>query len=461
MTNTREFNNRVLVIDDNESIQGDFKRLLGAGPSGDTQLDELAALALGSEIERAPQPGRRYEVVSAFQGDVALRMVEEDKKRGLRFALAFVDMRMPPGCDGIETIEHLWEADPDLFCVICTAYSDHSWAEMVARLGETDRFLILKKPFDAVEIQQLAGALTTRWNLAQEAQLKNEELERLVDERTAVIAQQRDQLAENQELFQRDQKTAEIIFNNLMNRGDLGLPVFRLLHLAADTFSGDLVLALRRPAGGLVIMVGDFTGHGLAGAIGALPASGLFYRMTSEGCSIAELVPAINQRLVELLPTDMFLAACFVQIDADRTTVSVWNGGLPDALLCSGREHEITHRFTSTNLALGVLNSTSLDMAIETHSIERGDRLILSTDGVAETNDPAGEMFGMERLESIIAHALKDGDITKEVQDALIEFRGDAPRADDVTLLEYVNEPQPPRPPEKDAVIPRGNPVFS
>lgn len=441
MSSAKEFNDRVLVIDDNESIQIDFERILGLGPGDDSELDDLAALALGTAAERTPGASRSYELSFASQGDVALGMVEEAKKQGRSFAMAFVDMRMPPGWDGIETIEHLWEAEPELLCVICTAYSDHSWDEMVARLGDTDRFLILKKPFDAIEIQQLAGALTTRWNLGKEAHLKREELERLVEERTSLIAQQCDELAANQAYFKRDQETAEVIFSNLMNRGDLELPVFRLLHLPTETFSGDIVLAMRRPEGGVNIMVGDFTGHGLAGALGALPSSEIFYHMTEAGSSITEIIPAINQRLVELLPTEMFLAACFVEIDVGGKSVSVWNAGIPDVLLCGADGKGISHRFVSSHLSLGVVSTDTMDTAVETQTIERADRLILCTDGVAETSKLNGVMFGSDRLEAVIESALESGDIAKEIQSALAEFRGDAPLGDDVTLLEFINDP--------------------
>jgi len=86
--------------------------------------------------------------------------------------MAFVDIRMPPGLDGVETIERLWQEDPALQIVLCTAYSDYSWAEVLARLDVRDRLLILKKPFDAVEVYQLASTLTMKWEMTRQAALK-------------------------------------------------------------------------------------------------------------------------------------------------------------------------------------------------------------------------------------------------------------------------------------------------
>ncbi|MAD80979.1 MAG: hypothetical protein CMJ50_09085, partial [Planctomycetaceae bacterium] len=119
------------------------------------------------------------------------------------YALAFVDMRMPPGWDGLTTIEQLWKADPDLQVVICTAYSDNTWSDIREQLGDTDQLLILKKPFDNVEVCQLALALTEKWHLAQQARLKKRDLERMVDERT-------EQLREREEALRRKHKLEAI-----------------------------------------------------------------------------------------------------------------------------------------------------------------------------------------------------------------------------------------------------------
>ena len=182
---------RILLVDDNPSIHEDIKKILRS--SGDDHLATAEADLFG-DTPAASKAGSlsevNFEFQSALQGQQALAMLEEAVKNGQRFSMAFVDVRMPPGWNGIETIKRLWEVDPDLEVVICTAYSDYSWQEIVSELGCSDRFLILKKPFEAVEVRQLAMTLTTKASLrvAQANQLANLELaveERSIDLRIA------------------------------------------------------------------------------------------------------------------------------------------------------------------------------------------------------------------------------------------------------------------------------------
>ncbi len=189
-----EYNNRVLVVDDNESIHGDFQKILGMSGVSDDAMDDLESFMLGGRKETDEVDVQSFELSFALQGQLALEIVREAREAKRPIGLAFVDMRMPPGWDGIETIEKLWAIDDELLCVICTAYSDHSWDEMVRRLSNSDRLLILKKPFDVIEVKQLACSLTKRWNLARDAKLKRAELEHLVEERTQELERAKSEL---------------------------------------------------------------------------------------------------------------------------------------------------------------------------------------------------------------------------------------------------------------------------
>lgn len=179
-------NHRVLVIDDNPAIHDDFRKILSPGSPAVAALDaaELAMFGAGP----APGGGRPMEVESAFQGQEGLERVKQAQAEGRPYALAFLDVRMPPGWDGVETARRLWEVAPDLQIVLCTAYSDYSWGEMFQKLGRRDGLLILKKPFDAVEALQLTHALTEKWALHQQARRKLETLEQAVTERTAKLS---------------------------------------------------------------------------------------------------------------------------------------------------------------------------------------------------------------------------------------------------------------------------------
>src|SRR5258708_2035581 len=175
-------NRRVLIVDDNRAIHDDFRKILTTGGGGAKGLDEAEA-ALFSETTVKVRSAR-FELESAFQGQEGLALVQQAAKDKRPFAMAFIDVRMPPGWDGIETTVRIWEVDPDLQVVICTAYSDYSWDDMIAKVGVSDRLVILKKPFDNVEVLQLANALTEKWSLLQQSKLQFKDLERMVTLRT-------------------------------------------------------------------------------------------------------------------------------------------------------------------------------------------------------------------------------------------------------------------------------------
>jgi two-component system NtrC family sensor kinase len=179
-------NRRILLADDMPAIHADFRKILVPKVPGRADLGAVEAMLFGDE-PKAGTSEVEFELDSAYQGQEALAMVQASLAAGLPYALAFVDMRMPPGWDGVETIGRLWQADPRLQVVICTAYSDASWEEVLARLDARDRLLILKKPFDPIEVRQLASALTAKWEMTERATAQLTSLEAAVRERTREV----------------------------------------------------------------------------------------------------------------------------------------------------------------------------------------------------------------------------------------------------------------------------------
>ncbi len=177
-------NRRVLLVDDTPAIHEDYRKILRSPVS--TDLDEDEAALFGEPAVRTLPTG--FVLDSAFQGAEALAMVQASLLAKRPYALAFIDMRMPPGWDGVETIERLWQVDENLQIVLCTAYSDYSWTEVLERLNVRDRLLILKKPFEAIEVFQLANALTTKWVATAQAAFKMNTLEQAVEERTRELS---------------------------------------------------------------------------------------------------------------------------------------------------------------------------------------------------------------------------------------------------------------------------------
>jgi CheY-like chemotaxis protein len=181
-------NLRILLVDDNVTIHEDYRKILAPeDPPEKLLLDDCETLIFSdgmpsvSARRPAPMPSLpRFELESAYSGEEAFEKVRQASQAGRPYALAFVDVRMPPGWDGIETTVRLWGVDPELQVVICTAYSDYSWDKTLSRLERSDSFLVLKKPFDAIEVLQLANALTLKWHLASQVKAQVDRLESML-----------------------------------------------------------------------------------------------------------------------------------------------------------------------------------------------------------------------------------------------------------------------------------------
>jgi two-component system, NtrC family, sensor kinase len=167
---------RILVIDDYQAIHDDVRKLLDPAGAEDANLRGLEADLFG---ESAPKRTARYRVDSAFQGEEGLGSVQSALARGKPYAVAVVDARMPPGWDGVETIARIWEHDPELQIILCTAYSDYGWRDLEERLGRSESLLVLKKPFDPIELQQMVSALSRKWSLQRVQREDRDRLQRV------------------------------------------------------------------------------------------------------------------------------------------------------------------------------------------------------------------------------------------------------------------------------------------
>jgi CheY-like chemotaxis protein len=190
-------NRRILVIDDNRAIHDDFRKIFEQRVANASALAESEAALFG--LPSQPVPQLQFEVDFASQGAEGAALVGAARLENRPYALAFIDMRMPPGLDGIETSARIWELDPAVQIVICTAYSDHSWEDILGRLGHSDRLMILKKPFDNIEVLQLASALTEKWRLAAAANRRLQDLETLAGRHAAALQVAQAQLSEARE----------------------------------------------------------------------------------------------------------------------------------------------------------------------------------------------------------------------------------------------------------------------
>jgi CheY-like chemotaxis protein len=188
MNKPLELNNRILLVDDHRPIHQDFRDILTFEKIVAPDFTSMETAFFGDSSNPTtvlPQ----YELDSAYQGQEALERVKAAQERRQFYSLIFMDVRMPPGWDGIETIQRIWEVTPDTQVVICTAYADYSWENIFEKFGQTDNLVFLRKPFDHTEVRQLASALTNKWNYAAISRLKMEELEKMVQEKTRTLAE--------------------------------------------------------------------------------------------------------------------------------------------------------------------------------------------------------------------------------------------------------------------------------
>lgn len=235
--------------------------------------------------------------------------------------------------------------------------------------------------------------------------------------------------------LQREHEIAKQLFANVIRTDYINFPYMKYFLWPMEIVSGDLLLVSSKSLDGMYVFFGDFTGHGLSAAIGAIPVTDVFYAMTAKNASIADIVAEINTKLKAVLPTGMFCCACVMELDYGSGRLTVWNGGMPDVLVV-GRQAGIKHRLPFHAPALGVVGTHELDLDVEIIELAPGDRVYVYSDGLTEMPNPDGEMFGRQRLEEGLIQDNAGDSIFDDLKNNLEAFRKDAPKRDDITLIE-------------------------
>ena len=361
-----------------------------------------------------------HRVLTAENGLEAVQQFERERPQ-----LVLMDAMMPV-MDGFEASRRIKAAAGETLVPIIFLTSLTESEALVRCLEVGDDFLA--KPYNQIILDAKIRAM--------------DRLRRLQD----TVRRQRDLIAKHNEHLVNEQRVAKAVFDKVAHSGCLGAANIRYLQSPFALFNGDLLLAAFKPSGGMHVLLGDFTGHGLPAAIGAMPLAEVFYGMTAKGFSMAEILREMNAKLKRILPVGVFCCAVLLNLSFQRRVVEVWNGGLPDGhLLRAGGTERVP--LVSRHLPLGVLEPASFNEAYEVHALEPGDRIFLLSDGVLETRDASGQLFGEERLLQIL-HAGHAPDVLfDEIKRSLAAFRGEA--QDDVSMIELtmVEEGAVSRPP--------------
>lgn len=251
----------------------------------------------------------------------------------------------------------------------------------------------------------------------------------------ATLQKQRDTIVEHNHHMLHEQHVAKAVFDNVAHSGCLNAENIKYMLSPLAVFNGDVLLAAHKPSDGMYVFLGDFTGHGLPAAIGAMPVAEIFYGMTAKGFGIRDVLREINKKLKSILPVGFFCCAAVVDLSFTKRSFSVWMGGVPDSLLLSSDGKKL-EAIQSRHLPLGVLSNEKFDDEMSEHSMEAGDRIYMWSDGIVEARNENSDMFGEERLKSIFQRGLAPEDLFEAVKKEVSEFVGESERDDDTTIIE-------------------------
>ena len=263
---------------------------------------------------------------------------------------------------------------------------------------------------------------------------KSEAQRRIVQEH---LQRSNEELFELNEQLNLGQEMAQSIFGNLLSSMASGSDNIHLYLKPMEKVGGDIFLSTPIFDNRQYIILGDFTGHGLSAAIGAVPVLEIFGRIKNNSPSIYDVAREINRELKRLLPTGLFLCACLMEIDYDEDLIHIWLGGLPD-LLVFDKNKDLKKRLLPRHIPMAIYGDESFDQTLDVISIEMGDSIYVISDGIIEAENCDGEMFGQDRLEDAILNCGVNENVIEHVIEQLNLFCGDEKQSDDITIAEII-----------------------
>jgi len=345
-----------------------------------------------------------YQIIEAVNGQEAIDLFNQEHP-----SIIFMDVMMPL-IDGYEATRQIKAASTNRFVpiIFLTAMSDEEALAQCIEAGGDD-FLV--KPYDRIILQSKIRSM-------QRIAALNREVQGMYS------------------MIHREHEIAESVFVNAIQSSNIENQYLRQVVRPAGIFSGDMVLSAYSPSRDLFFLTGDFTGHGLLAALGAMPVSEVFRAMTTKGFSPEEILTGINKKLKSMLPVGMFFGAQLVVVNHDLEHVRVFNAGMPDVIIVDGETNQIRHRLVSTGLPLGVETNIDPKEMLQYAPISYNDKILMYSDGLTEARNAKDREFGSDRLIESIRNAPKNK-IFDQIFTDLDRFCGDiTTQADDVTLVE-------------------------
>lgn len=349
-----------------------------------------------------------YDVVEADSGKEAIKQFDK-----VNPDLILMDIMMPD-LDGHEATRIIKEkmGDDHIPIIFVTALSEDDSLSTALSSGGDD---FISKPFN---IDILASKIN--------AHLRIRELTQQLNSKNEILT------GFNQNLI-REQELIEHFFESAIKQSFIDDKIIKYHMSSLSAFNGDLLLLERGPQGGLYLVLGDFSGHGLTAAMGTLPVAMIFFKMVKENSSVGDIAREINFQLYKLMPPGMFFTATILEINARSDIMSVWMGGMPEnyCLSKSGKLKNVIH---SQHMPLGILADVEFNSSVQVFNVESEDKIYLYSDGVIEAKNSNGELFGDKRLEKILVGG--NAERFDKVLNELNRFTGEKNQNDDITLVE-------------------------
>ena len=349
-----------------------------------------------------------YQIIEASNGKEAITKYTEENPD-----LILMDINMPE-MDGYQSASAIKAEMGEEYIpiIFVTALNDETSLSNALASGGDD---FICKPLNAVLLKSKIVA-----------HLRIRELNQKLNERNNQLAVYNQKLNNEQELI-------ESFFHNTFQKNFLDKNIIKHHMSAMSAFNGDLLLTALSPTGGMYLIMGDFTGHGLTAAMGTLPVAMIFFKMTSIDAAIHDIARELNHQLNMLLPTGMFFAATLIEINAQANIMSVWMGGMPECYWLNKRG-ELKNTIHSQHMPLGIQDEERFTATVEIFNIEPSDKIYMYSDGLTESRSITGEMFGNERLKRIITS--REDNRFIEVLNELKKFTADSNQDDDISLVE-------------------------